>query len=210
MPSDQLREAFESGWAGWPNAIRARMCKRVRTSPPSANIVNWPTTGEIAGLQMRELAKSVLAREDMRLASSDPEWHRQDIVDHAAEVTSYPACKGMNCGTTDGVSHSPECQAEHAAFAAGGRFVKGAEAARPELSDDQIIDIANEIDAGVGTIDALDPTLVSFARAILAAAGRRETRARRRVPNYSFRRQARVFPFRWGVLGVSSWQSQVG
>lgn len=27
--------------------------------------------------------------------------------------TKYPACKGTNCGCTDGVSHSPECIAEH-------------------------------------------------------------------------------------------------
>ena len=33
-------------------------------------------------------------------------------------------CAGMNCGATDGVSHSPECCAEHAAALAGGRFVK--------------------------------------------------------------------------------------
>lgn len=38
-------------------------------------------------------------------------------------------CKGMNCGCTDGVSHSLECQAEHAACIAGGVFVK---AAKPE------------------------------------------------------------------------------
>lgn len=26
---------------------------------------------------------------------------------------NYPACKGKNCGCTDGVSHSLECQQEH-------------------------------------------------------------------------------------------------
>lgn len=39
-------------------------------------------------------------------------------------AATYPACKGMNCGATDGVSHSMECQAEHAASIAGGYFVK--------------------------------------------------------------------------------------
>lgn len=34
-----------------------------------------------------------------------------------------PACKGMNCGATDGRSHSLECHAEHAAAIAGGVFV---------------------------------------------------------------------------------------
>jgi len=38
----------------------------------------------------------------------------------------YEPCKGMNCGTTDGVSHSLECQAEHAASVAGGHFTKAA------------------------------------------------------------------------------------
>lgn len=33
-------------------------------------------------------------------------------------------CQGMNCGCTDGVTHSLECQAEHAAAIAGGTFVK--------------------------------------------------------------------------------------
>ena len=28
-------------------------------------------------------------------------------------VSLIPACKGMNCGCTDGFSHSPECIAEH-------------------------------------------------------------------------------------------------
>lgn len=39
-------------------------------------------------------------------------------------------CKGMNCGATDGVSHSPECHAEHAATVAGGVFTKST--AQPE------------------------------------------------------------------------------
>lgn len=28
----------------------------------------------------------------------------------------YPACKGTNCGCTDGFSHSPECRAEYDAL----------------------------------------------------------------------------------------------
>lgn len=31
---------------------------------------------------------------------------------------AYPACKGTNCGCTDGRSHSEECVAEHDAAAA--------------------------------------------------------------------------------------------
>lgn len=41
-------------------------------------------------------------------------------------------CKGMNCGCTDGVSHSLECQAEHAAAIAGGVFSKPEQQAQAE------------------------------------------------------------------------------
>lgn len=43
-------------------------------------------------------------------------------------------CKGINCGCTDGVSHSLECHAEHAASIAGGVFVKSEQpaASKPE------------------------------------------------------------------------------
>ena len=30
-----------------------------------------------------------------------------------SETRQYPACKGKNCGCTDGLSHSTECQQEH-------------------------------------------------------------------------------------------------
>lgn len=47
-------------------------------------------------------------------------------------------CKGMNCGCADGVSHSLECHAEHAAAIAGGYFVKAAQPphAQPQAHDD--------------------------------------------------------------------------
>ena len=35
-----------------------------------------------------------------------------DIVERLS-AGQYPACKGRNCGCTDGFSHSPECQQEH-------------------------------------------------------------------------------------------------
>lgn len=44
----------------------------------------------------------------------------------AQAVREHPPCKGMNCGITrTDQEHSLECQAEHAAAIAGGRFVKG-------------------------------------------------------------------------------------
>ncbi|SCU75583.1 hypothetical protein CNECB9_2370157 [Cupriavidus necator] len=45
----------------------------------------------------------------------------------SASPAALTACQGMNCGSTDGMSHSLECQAEHAAAIAGGSFVKGSQ-----------------------------------------------------------------------------------
>lgn len=44
--------------------------------------------------------------------------------------TRLPPCKGPNCGATDGVSHSPECEAQQAAAIAGGTFVPAPAAAQ--------------------------------------------------------------------------------
>lgn len=42
-------------------------------------------------------------------------------------------CKGANCGCTNGIDHSPECYAEHAAAIAGGKFVQREPKAPPPL-----------------------------------------------------------------------------
>ena len=57
-------------------------------------------------------------------------------ISREADSQVFPPCKGMNCGCTDGRSHSLECQAEHAAAIAGGRVVKDepqAQAVEPEV-----------------------------------------------------------------------------
>jgi len=51
------------------------------------------------------------------------------------EVLTCP-CKGLNCGCTDGVSHSLECHAQHAAAIAGGVFMK---AAKPETERAELL-----------------------------------------------------------------------
>lgn len=48
------------------------------------------------------------------------------------QSSAIQKCKGMNCGATDGRAHSPECEAEHAAAIAGGRFVKEAPSVEPD------------------------------------------------------------------------------
>jgi hypothetical protein len=75
-------------------------------------IATWPDNGNQYGQKnIKRFAREQLAYS----ASFDP-------IKPAAGT--YPPCTGMNCGATDGVSHSPECRAEHAAAAAGGKFVK--------------------------------------------------------------------------------------
>ena len=56
------------------------------------------------GYSLRKLEKAVIqARVD---------W--AEICDERdANVSRLPACKGTNCGCTDGRSHSPECVAEY-------------------------------------------------------------------------------------------------
>lgn len=58
-------------------------------------------------------------------------------------------CKGMNCGCTDGVSHSLECHAEHAAFIAGGVFVKSEQPAtnKPHPMTAQVLDARRNLAA---------------------------------------------------------------
>jgi len=56
----------------------------------------------------------------------------------AQEPVVTPPCKGMNCGCTNGVDHSLECHAEHAAAIAGGQFVKAPQPAQePETRGDE-------------------------------------------------------------------------
>lgn len=40
--------------------------------------------------------------------------------------TKFPRCNGMNCGSRDGRNHSLDCEAEHAAAIAGGKFMPAA------------------------------------------------------------------------------------
>ncbi len=61
----------------------------------------------------------------------------------------YPPCKGMHCGCTDGINHSLECQAEHAAAIAGGKFVKAAPAAVAGLDGDADWEIRGRLAASL-------------------------------------------------------------
>ena len=89
------------------------------------------------------------------------------------EPISLTACKGMNCGCTDGASHSLECQAEHAAAIAGGSFVKNAKSRRQAITDALI-----EHEAGVfghyngemGRWEFDEYQLLEFARSVISIA----------------------------------------
>ncbi len=119
---------------------------REKASMPNAS---WPTgTNLLHAGQARAMLEHVLA------------------APAAPAPNTYPPCKGMNCGCTDGVNHSPECQAEHAATIAGGRFVKG-----------YMTDALIEHDAGVyghyncemGQWVFEESRLLEFARSVAAA-----------------------------------------
>lgn len=58
--------------------------------------------------------------------------------EHKAEQTSS-GCKGMNCGCTDGINHSLECHAQHAAAIAGGMFVKYEQPPQRQLAQQEPI-----------------------------------------------------------------------
>ena len=52
-----------------------------------------------------------------RLKADSLDWRHKYtfaniIAYRIAQPAKYPACKGKNCGCTDGVSHSPDCHAE--------------------------------------------------------------------------------------------------
>lgn len=65
-----------------------------------------------------------------------------------------PACKGINCGATDGVSHSRECQAEHEATMLGA-FQAAAELRRLQAEVDHRINLYGELSDALGC-DAMD------------------------------------------------------
>ena len=67
------------------------------------------------------LRQAIRTYEHLRIAGRRP-------VDPADVPTSAPTaaaqpCKGMNCGSTDSKTHSPECEAQYAATICGGRFI---------------------------------------------------------------------------------------
>jgi hypothetical protein len=61
------------------------------------------------------------------------------LLDDVAAHTE--PCKGTNCGCMNGIDHSPECEAEHAAAIAGGKFVKPKPKAPPILDTSKPIRI---------------------------------------------------------------------
>ena len=61
----------------------------------------------------------------------------------AQQVLKHAPCQGMNCGITrTDQEHSPECQAEHAATIAGGKFVKPTPVAEPRKPQQEPVAVA--------------------------------------------------------------------
>ena len=80
------------------------------------------------GLRAALAAAPTPPAQDPREAALDAmaENARELGLDYTAPAQeTQPPCAGMNCGSTDGKTHSAECYAEHAATIDGGRFAKG-------------------------------------------------------------------------------------
>lgn len=87
-------------------------------------LARWIATGDF--LTERELERMGLDNTDT------PDWFVADFVTGSRleiqpthwlplpeRPKAMPACKGTNCGCTDGFSHSPECRAKHEAACSG-------------------------------------------------------------------------------------------
>ena len=100
----------------------------------------------------------------------------QPAVD-ARTSGAVAVCKGMNCGATDGISHSIECQAEHAAAVAGGKFVAhpASEPVARTLTDEQRKAISRAI-ALLWNSHRIESTdTIDVLRALLADRGSEES-----------------------------------
>lgn len=85
----------------------------------------------------------VCENNDVRRLTDDEKYAAQEFAlslihgdPSAAQAVAADgdACKGKNCGSTNGVSHSPECIAEHEAAVTGAVAADG-----PSLTDDQVL-----------------------------------------------------------------------
>ena len=88
-------------------------------------------------------------------------------------------CAGLNCTSTDGKNHSPECIAEHAAAVAGGRFVKLTDQSVPSLfiymhCETGRNTVINEMDRESGW-EEMNPRWQFVCEAVPAASGQRPT-----------------------------------
>ena len=87
----------------------------------------------------------------------------------SSKTRAYPPCQGMNCGCTNGINHSAECFAEHAATIAGGRFIKGFNNHTEQeagLTDEQILQLIDKWHFHAD--EPVKEKLLNFANALLA------------------------------------------
>lgn len=108
-----------------PEAVQVPQGWRMVPEEPTPEMVDsFENSMECATTYVRNFKAAYCA-----MLAAAPQPPAQAEPKPAAPGT-YPPCAGMNCGCTDGFSHSLECQAEHAAAIAGGRFVKAQAEAR--------------------------------------------------------------------------------
>lgn len=121
---EALMEALriERGSDKWHTAVMAHCDFRVRHGASPAML----TDAQILRIASESVGVDIdrLGYEHIKFARALLAASPADQVEDARDAVRMTPCKGMNCGCTDGVNHSAECQAEHAAAIAGGRFVK--------------------------------------------------------------------------------------
>lgn len=109
MADRQYRAGFLAGWnAGADGDTDKLRGVQNRVGPLSAYIAAPAPAAQADDNREACSSCGLMMGESRRLAAA-----RQHQSDEAAVNT--PPCKGLNCGATDGISHSLECQAEHAA-----------------------------------------------------------------------------------------------
>lgn len=125
------RDAYE----GWCAALANQ---RAEVPQPVRDINAWLAIHDAEQVRDYKVHANAAAAIFRALLATAP---AQPAEQQGSGGAMFPACKGMNCGATDGVNHSLECQAEHAAAIAGGVFVKSTQHPRQmvALTDEVIV-----------------------------------------------------------------------
>jgi hypothetical protein len=116
---DALTIAYQSGYY---DGKKAAQPAQEPVSVQKSGIANSPSDPEICNERSAQACGPVYCGDSGGYCNKCPKQKT---------IQTVKACKGMNCGCTDGRSHSLECLAELAAAIAGGVFVQEVLAKQP-------------------------------------------------------------------------------